>query len=295
MKQFSIRRKIMLLLSSISLFVASVSATAVNTTAAGAVSSMLGSGGYLIDLGLENVPGVTATQAKFYYNIISFALVIWLAWVADEPSSAQFCVIGVGIAAFCAYVRWFTTPNPVGQWGLIVMCALLAVVLYMTEKKRFLYGDNGAGDPLINIVVFLLLLQSTIGLINGAGIFSAGTTVSTPSDCANGSVTYENCAINGNMQLSSIQTNSGTENILGQTFNILSTVVTMGWNLLVLIVQLLISVACFSLVLYQTYPWIASSPQAILLVGLLQVSIWLIYMFALFRYVWKPMPQDGRA
>ena len=105
MKQFSIRRKIMLLLSSISLFVASVSATAVNTTAAGAVSSMLGSGGYLIDLGIENVPGVTATQAKFYYNIISFALVIWLAWVADEPSSAQFCVIGVGIAAFCAYVR----------------------------------------------------------------------------------------------------------------------------------------------------------------------------------------------
>jgi hypothetical protein len=284
----------MLLISSISLLVASASAQTVTQMAAGTVATMTGSLGLLIDLGIQNVPDVTTTQAKFYYNIISLALIMWLAWVADEPSSAQFCVIGVGISAFTAWVGWFTTPNPIGQWGLIIMCAVLAVILYMTEKKRFLYGINGAGDPLINILVFILLMQSTIGLINGAGIFEAGATVATPSECANGSVTYENCAINGNLMLSNIQTTSGTNNIIGQTFNYITTVVTMGWNLLILIVQLLVSVAFFSVVLYQTYPWIAASPEAILLVGLLQVGIWFIYMLALFRYVWKPMPADGR-
>jgi hypothetical protein len=284
----------MLLISSISLLVASASAQTVTQMAAGTSATMTGSLGLLIDLGIQNVPGVTTTQAKFYYNIISLALIMWLAWVADEPSSAQFCVIGVGISAFTAWVGWFTTPNPIGQWGLIIMCAVLAVILYMTEKKRFLYGINGAGDPLINILVFILLMQSTIGLINGAGIFEAGATVATPSECANGSVTYENCAINGNLMLSNIQTTSGTNNIIGQTFNYITTVVTMGWNLLILIVQLLVSVAFFSVVLYQTYPWIAASPEAILLVGLLQVGIWFIYMLALFRYVWKPMPADGR-
>jgi len=294
MKQISTKQKILMLLSSVSLLVTSVSASSINATAAGWAASFLGSGGYLIDLGIENVPGVTTAQAKFYYNIISIALVMWLAWVADEPSSAQFCVIGVGVAAFCAYAKWFTTPNPGGEWGLIVMCALLAVLLYMTEKKRFLYGINGAGDPLVQIVVFLLILQSTIGLINGAGIFTAGTTVANPSECANGSVTYTSCTINGNVALSNIQTSSGTENILGQTFNVLLTIATMGWNLLVMIVQLLISVACFSYVLYSTYPWILASPQAVLLVGIMQVAIWIIYILALFRYVFKPMPQDAR-
>ncbi len=290
-----IRRCLALLISTITMLVASASATLVNTTAAGTASTMLGAGGYLIDLGIENVPGVTTAQAKFYYNIISIALVLWLAWVADEPSSSYFCIIGVGIAAFCAYAKWFTTPNPGGEWGLIVMCALLSVLMYMTEKKRIQFGINGAGDPLIQIVVFILILQSTIGLINGAGIFSAGTTVATPSNCANGSVTYTNCVINGNVELTNIAQNSGSQNIVGQTFNYITTVVTMGWNLLVLVVQLLISVACFALVLFQTYPWIADSPQAVLLVGVMQVMIWIIYMLAIFRYVWKPMPQDGRA
>jgi len=290
----SLKRRFILLISSITLFVASASATLVNTTAAGTASTMLGAGGYLIDLGIQNVPGVTAVQAKFYYNIISIALVMWLAWVADEPSSAQFCIIGVGIAAFCAYAKWFTTSNPGGEWGLIVMCALLAVLLYMTEKKRILFGINGAGDPLIQIVVFILILQSTIGLINGTGIFSVGTTVSTPQECADGSLTYENCIINGNVQLTNIAENSGTQNIVGQLFDYITTVVTMGWNLLVLIVQLLLSVACFALVIYHAYPWIVDSPQAVLLVGLLQLGIWLMYMLALFRYVWKPMPSDGR-
>ena len=291
---FSLRRKIGLFLSSLPLLIATASAQAITAIAAGTSATMTGSLGLLIDLGIENVPGVTAMQAKFYYNIISIALVMWLAWVADEPSSAQFCIIGVGISAFTAWVGWFTTPNPGGQWGLIVMCALLAVVLYMTEKKRFLYGVNGAGDPLVQIVVFLLILQSTIGLINGAGIFSPGATVATPSDCANGSVTYTSCTINGNVALSNIQTNTGTNNIISQIFDPLLTVVSMGWNLLVMVLQLLVSVACFSYVLYSTYPWIAGSPQAILLVGIMQVIIWIIYTLSIFRYVFKPMPQDVR-
>lgn len=290
----SLKRRITLFFSAISLFIASVSAQTVTQVAAGTSATMTGSLGLLIDLGIENVPGVTTAQAKFYYNIISIALVMWLAWVADEPSSAQFCIIGVGISAFTAWVGWFTTPNPVGQWGLIVMCAVLAVILYMTEKKRFLYGINGAGDPLINILVFILLLQSTIGLINGAGIFEAGATVATPVECANGSVTYTNCAINGNLMLTNVQTNSGTSDILGQTFNYLTTIVSMGWNLLVLVIQLLVSITCFSYVLYQTFPWIAASLEAIILIGILQVGIWIIYTLVLFRYVFKPMPQDGR-
>ena len=291
---FSLKKRFILLVSSISLLITSVSATAVNFTAAGTAATMMGAGGYLIDLGIQNVPGVTAAQAAFYYNIISLALVMWLAWVADEPSSAQFCVIGVGIAAFCAYAKWFTTPNPGGEWGLVIMCALLAVLLYMTEKKRIQFGINGAGDPLINIVVFILLMQSTIGLINGAGIVDISNSRPTPSECEVGSTTYTNCAINGNLMLTNIQTTAGTEDILTRTFDYLTTVVSMGWNLLVLIIQLLVSVACFALVLIQTYPWILQSDQAMILVGLMQLGIWFIYTLTLFRYVWKPMPQDGR-
>lgn len=290
----SLKRRLVLLLSTISLFVASVSAQSISQVFAGTSSTFLGAGGYLIDLGIQHVPGVTASQAAFYYNIISIALVMWLAWVADEPSSAQFCIIGVGISAFTAYVGWFTTPNPAGPWGLIIMCAILAIILYMTEKKRFLYGINGAGDPLINILVFILLMQSSIALINGMGIFQSGATVATPSDCANGSVTYTNCAINGSVQLTNIQEFSGTKDIISQIFDVVLTIGQMGFYLLVLVINLLVSVACFAAVVLMTYPWIAQSPQAMILLGIMQLGIWIIYTLALWRYVWKPMPQDGR-
>ena len=289
----SLKTRIGLLVSFISFMVHSVSASTVTSVAAGASATMTGSLGLLVDLGIENVPGVTTAQAKFYYNIISFALVIWLAWVADEPSSAEFGVLCVGVSALTAWFGWFTTPNPVGQWGLIIMCAVITVILYMTEKKRMLFGINGAGDPLIQILVFILLFQATIGLVNGTGIFEAGQTVATPADCANN--VYTNCTINGNVQLANIGTNTGTNsNIVSSTFSYLTTIVTVGWNILVLIIELLVSVSCFAYVLYSTYPWIASSATAVIFVGILQLGIWLIYFLAIFRYIWKPMPQDGR-
>lgn len=287
-----LKRRLLLFLLSLPLLVRSAFAVTVTGVAAGASATMVGPLGLLIDLGIQNVPGVTLIQARLYYNIISFALVIWIAFVSDERTSAQFCIIATGIAAFTAFAGWFTTPNPVGNWGLIVMCALLSVVMYITEKKRISFGTSGGGDPLVNIVVFILLFQSTIGLVNGAGIFQPGNMVATPSECANG--VYTACQINGNLQLTNINTNTGTGGILGLVFSVFTTLATVGWNAIVLLIQLVVSVAFFSAVILVTYPWISDSPQALLLVGIFQVAVWFIYMLTIVRYFWKPYGTDAR-
>lgn len=247
--------------------------------------------GLLVDLGFQNVPGVTTAWARLLYNWIAFGLVAWIAFAADERSSTTFCVIATGIAAMTAWFGWFTVPNnPYGAWGLIALCALLSVAMYMTEKKRVNWGVSGGGDALLNIVLIIVIFTATIGLINGSGIFNAGQQVTPPGVCPAGQ--YLGCTLSGNTLITGIQAQNNT--ILGQFLDLVFGMAMIGWNLFLLIVQMLVSVVFFAPMLVLVFPWLASSPPALLLLGLMQIGIWYIYSLALMRYVFKPMMGDGK-
>lgn len=285
-------RKISLLVAFLSVMVIPTIAYLQTSTAAGSSVTLAGSLGLLVSLGIENVPGVTIAQARLYYNWISFGLVVWIAFAADDRSSTQYCLIATGMAALTAWFGWFTTPNPVGKWGLIILCALLSVSMYMTEKKRVTYGVSGGGDPMLNVLLFVIIFQATIGLINGVGFFQPGQMAPTPSTCGAGE--YTSCSINGNAQLTNLQNTSGSGNVLNAGFDVLTTVALAGWNLLVLIIQIAISLVAFSYVIVTVYPWITQSAPAIIFMGIVQLGIWFIYTMAIFRWIWKPMPGDAR-
>jgi hypothetical protein len=292
------RIKYLLVMAGILSLIQLVSATTTSMVA-GATANLAGAMGLLVDLGIENMPGVTIQMAYFYYRWICFALIFWIALTADKKSSTVFCILAVGISAMTAYFGWFTTTtsdgvtlNPAGPWGLIILCALLTVVSYMTESKRLNFGISGAGDPIVNIFTFLIIFQGVIGLLNGSAIFSGVVgTPSTPGVCAIGSTTnqtqFGNCAVDGATQLQSLKTNTNTGGILNEVFDALLTAVNMAWNVVLLIVQIAVSIIFVSAIILTSYPWISGSSSALLLLGLFQLAIWIIYVLWIARIYGK--------
>lgn len=285
-----IKKYILATVAAISLYISPVLASTVTTV--GSAATYIGPLGLQIDLGISMIPGLTAAQVRYYYNIISFGLVIWIAFAADERKSTEFCIIATAMAALCAWAGWFTTPSDTGKWGLITLCALLSVAMYITEKKRITYGVGGGGDPMLNILLFLLIFQATVGLVNGAGIFPIGTGAPQESVCANAQ--YSACAINGNVQLMNAGENTGTNGLQAPGTDIVTMIATAGWGLLMLVVQLAVSIFVFSYVVVTVYPWIGNSPQAMILLGMLQIGIWFVYTLTIYRWIWKPMPGDAK-
>jgi hypothetical protein len=276
-----------------------VSATSTGM-AAGSTANLAGAMGLLVDLGIENMPGVSIQVAYFYYRWICFALIFWIALTADKKSSTVFCVLAVGISAITAYFGWFTTTlsdgvtlNPAGPWGLIILCALLTVVSYMTESKRLNFGISGAGDPIVNIFTFLIIFQGVIGLLNGAAIFSSvGGTPATPGYCIG--TNFGNCQVNGASQLQNLQSNTSTGGIINGIIDAVVGAVNIAWNALLLIVQIVVSIAFVSAIILTSYPWIATSVPAVALLGLFQLAIWVIYALWIARIYGKTMPGEMR-
>ena len=284
-----------LLLSLVSL----VSATS-SGMAAGSTAELAGPMGLLVDLGIENMPGVTIPMAYFYYRWICFALIFWIALTADKKSSTVFCILAVGISAITAYFGWFTTTlsdgvtlNPAGPWGLIILCALLTVVSYMTEAKRINFGISGAGDPVVNLFTFLIIFQGVIGLLNGAAIFSGVVgTPATPGYCIG--TDFGTCQVDGASMLQNLNTTTSTGGLLNGIIDAVVGAVNIGWNVLLLVVQIVVSIAFVSAIILTSYPWIATSAPALLLMGLFQLAIWVIYVLWIARIYGKTMPGELR-
>ena len=288
-----IRKYLLALLSAVALY--SIPAMAVTQTVASMAATQMGPLGLKIDLGLSMIPGVTTGQVRMYYNLIAFCIVFLVATFSDSRCSAIFGVLVVIFSALMKYIGWFTAANEAASWGLIGMGALLAGGLYMAEKKRVTYGVTGGGDILLNIVVFILLFQATVGLVNGAGIFGQNGILqgSATQVCAND--TYSNCQINGNVQLQNAAQYSGTSSFTtsGGGTDLVTAALTAGWTLLMGVIQIIASVFLFSLTLLAVFPWLNTS-QGLLMLGVIQVGIYFVYIFALWRWIWKPMPGDAK-
>jgi hypothetical protein len=275
------------------------SATWMNVTMSGGGVTFSGPLNLLVDLGIDKIPGITTDMARVYYRWICFVLVMWVALSADRRSSTMFCVLAVAISAITAWFGWFTVTdpvngaiNPAGPWGLIILCALLTVVSYMTESKRINFGISGAGDPLINLFVFFILFSGTIGLLNGGIIWPQGTVIATPTLCQDNQ--YGNCLVDGTSKLTGLTTNTQTKSILDTAYDYITGAASMVFNTVLLIVQIAVSIAFVGAIILQTYPWIKDSAGAMILLGLLQFGIWIIYALTLSRWFGRLSYGEGR-
>lgn len=251
--------------------------------AAGMGATFLGPAGVLIPLGVENVLG-NLTQVVFIYNVFSMFMLFILA-IASSQRDTKFMSIIIPLwAGLCMFAGWLRYPNQGTGFGILVVCTMIAIMTYMQETRHEKYGIAGPGNMIIKIFTFLIVLQCTVVFVNSSQIF--------PSDVqaiATSNAQYANIDLSTEMHN---LTNSG--GLLGAIVDIATQSLQIAISALLLMGKCLLSIALFSVVLSQVFPWILQAGAiGVAFLILMQFAIWTMYIVFVFSVFYRPGPDPG--
>ena len=262
----------------IMLILPSVSAAGTNITASRGVTAN-GPYNLLVPLGIEQVVTPLST-ALMYYNWIAVMMIFFVMAMASQRNMRFFVIIIPLLAALLAFFGWLNDPSPLKVWSLIILTGFMAAAIYMKDTNKEKWGSGGPGLTLFNIVFFIILLQTAIGVVNSTAIWDHNLAV-TPSQ-------YQNVDLGTQM--------TGISNTGGLLDGVITTAVSlliMGIMLLQTVILILLSVVCIAAVLLMAFPFLAGNAMVLAFIGAIQVIIWLVYAWFLFSIVYKPMPDGG--
>ena len=246
--------------------------------------------GILISLGIEN--WVTPTQAYYCYNLISVAIIIFIAAMSGPRSEAAFTIITPIFAGIFMYFGWMRLATPSqtqGLFYLVVMMAVLGVIMYMNDQNRQNYGTVGPGSKLFNIAIFLALFGACSTLISG---FSVAELVSpssqpTPGTCPVGESGFS-CDQFNNIDVTTT-TNSLKSTSVLDVGGAAGWIVENGGKILIVLINTVIGVFAFPWILGSTLngiaPGITTSPAYLAIITLLQLAIFYIYALSMYEFI----------
>lgn len=250
-------------------------------------TTMNGPGGILFSLGIEVISQmgyISPQMVTFYYNIFSIFVMMLIA-VSASQRDLKFMNILLPIwAGFCLLAGWLVYPNPAAGFAIIVVASMVSVGNYMTETLHEKNGIAGPGNKVILIFKFLVILQCVVVFINSAAIFPQDVTQLAPSNPS-----YANINLQSNMNGI-----SGSGGYTAQIMDIATIAGQAAASIILLLIKCLISLAAFSVVLAQVFPWIlqAGTIGAAFLV-VLQFAIWTMYLMFVFTVFYRPSPDPG--
>lgn len=246
--------------------------------------------GLLIPLGIENF--VPAADAIMYYNYIGVFCLVGLASFSGMSNESRFLVIVPFAAAALVFIGWLQAPNPTSYWGMIIALILFGCIMFVNDMNKEKYGTAGPGTKVISIAVMIMIFEASVVLMANP-MFSPFPRELDTSASGSGTQLCHGygytCDSNGQVDLSasvSTLTTSG-----GTGLDVVS-IITWASSMVVamanFIIMLLAAVFLFSVVLVAAYPVLATSPQALLLLGVMQLVIWVVYLIAWFNWSFKP-------
>jgi hypothetical protein len=120
-------------------------------------------------------------------------------------------------------------------------------------------------------VFYLIILQASIGFVNGIGAFSTDYVSTVSSEYYNVDISKDIPVLND------------AGGALDRVVAISTVMFDMGFAMLRLAISVLGSIVVIYPTIVQMFPFIAASPQAIALLVFLQIGIWITYMFFLYQ------------
>jgi hypothetical protein len=154
--------------------------------------------------------------------------------------------------------------------SVIPLTGLIGAIYYMKGSLRENYGVGGPGSMLINIVVFLLIFQMTIGFIDELGVFDKSTFMADPTTSFS------------NVDLTDVQ--NGVQNFGGINDPLQSTsaIGTVAWATVKIAMKMIGSALLISATLTEMFPYV---PAAFFVI--IQVLVYIIYILFIIKLFWK--------
>ena len=267
---------LLLVLFAVAITTPAVSAATTNIT--GGASITCKGAWPLVSLGIERF--VPVTSAMVYYNWISIGLIVMLGAMASARTTRFIALLIPVIAALLIFLQWFTpasSAHPAQLWGIVVFSALLAVAAYMKGSLHEKFGISGPGSMLFNVVFFIIILQATVGFVNGLDLWQNDTG-------AVGTTSFSNIDLKTEIETTS--TTGGGLNDLIQAGAIL---LDMAYGVILMFISMGLALIGFSAVLAFIYPWIPATTEGTAFLVLLQIGIYIIYYMAYMRMIYKPV------
>jgi hypothetical protein len=262
------------------LLISPVVAAGTNTTGSRGVTAN-GPYNLLVPLGIEQVPGVPLATALMFYNFIAVALLFFGMSMASQRNMRFFVIIIPMLAGIFAYFGWLNNAaNPSQVWSLIIMTSLIAAAIYVKDTNREKWGSGGPGFTIVNFVFYMILLQTAVGITNATAIWD--------HNIAPTSSQYQNVDLQE--QMGGI---SNTGGLLGTAINTALALLEIGILVLKLLISVILTVAAFSVVLLITFPWLAANPLVLVVIGGVQVVVWISYILFFFNLTYKPSQDPG--
>lgn len=246
--------------------------------------------GLLIPLGIEN--WVPAADAIMYYNYIGMFCLVGIAAFSGMSNESRFLIIVPFTAAALVYIGWLQAPNPTSYWGMVIALILLGCILFVNDMNREKYGSAGPGTKIVSIAVMIIVFEASVVLMSNPAFSPFPTSLET-SASGDGTILCSGygytCDSAGNIDLSASV--STVTSVGGTGLDAASLIMWAGqvaFAMLNFIILLLGAVFLFSGMLIAAYPVLATSPQALLILGIMQIVIWIVYVIAWFNWTFKP-------
>ena len=222
--------------------------------------------GLLVPLGIEQVPGLTASQAVWFYNIISIGILFLMGACASERNLRHFSILLPLLAAMLVFFGWLQAPNAITTWSIILGCGFLGGLIYMKESLRENWGIGGPGSTLLNIAVFLIIFQCIVGVVNSptVGLFTQNV-APTPTE-------YQ--SIDLKAQVNEL---SNTGGLMQDLLSYGSLFVTMAIGAIKALISIIQAILLFSSTVMQAFPIFTDSPFVVALLVAFQIGEWILF------------------
>jgi hypothetical protein len=244
--------------------------------------------GLRVPLGIEQV--VPAGWAMLFYNLIFVGLIIFIAGFGSRYNVRYTMISIVGFSGIMWWFGWASlyiaasnTVDSIRPLNMIILATVMGGALYLKEANKEAFGSaGGAGNTLLNVLYYFILLQTAVGLVNMTGVWTDNSAV-TPT-----AYQYNNANVEAQVTQ---QNNIGglLGGIISDTQGLANMAVQSGQFL----IQIINGVAGFSGVLISAFPWIASSAPAMAFVSALGIIIILLDAWFIILLFTRPPAVDN--
>lgn len=244
--------------------------------------------GLRVPLGIETM--VPPGWAMIFYNLIFVGLIMFIAGFGSRVN-VRYTMIS--IVAFSGIMWWFgwaglyiaasNTVDSIRPLNMIILASIMGGALYLKEANKESFGSaGGAGNTLLNILYYFILLQTAVGLVNMTGIWTDNSAVNPTA------YQYNNANVEAQVTQ---QNNMG--GFLGEAVSNAQTLANLALQSGQMLLQIINGVAGFSGVLINAFPWIASSAPAMAFVDGLGIIIILLDMWFVILLFTRPPAIDN--